>query len=398
MSIKENFDLVILAGGRGTRISRFTKKIPKPLLKINNLQFIQYLINFYSKYPFRKIFILTGYKGEKFNKFNKSLSNLIPIECIKERKKLDTGGALYQLKNKVQKNFILINGDSFIDYDIKKFIQKKLSQKYIGKILLINHLNNKSNKKLNNLKILNNDDIVLNGKLMNAGVYHFNRKIFKYLKPNKSSLETEILPYLIQKKLFKGFYVKEKLLDIGSYANLNKAKKFLKKYVNRFSVFLDRDGVVNKDLNYVYKIKDFVFRKNAIKALKYLNKNNINIFIVTNQAGIAKGYYTEKKFFNLSNYIRKVLLRKNIYINDLEYCPYHPLGKIKKYKKKSNFRKPGNLMLEKIIKKWGIKTSKSVMIGDKISDKKAASKSKIYFEYVEKDLFKQLKKLNKKLN
>lgn len=398
MSIKENFDLVILAGGRGTRISRFTKKIPKPLLKINNLQFIQYLINFYSKYPFRKIFILTGYKGEKFNKFNKSLSNLIPIECIKERKKLDTGGALYQLKNKVQKNFILINGDSFIDYDIKKFIQKKLSQKYIGKILLINHLNNKSNKKLNNLKILNNDDIVLNGKLMNAGVYHFNRKIFKYLKPNKSSLETEILPNLIQKKLFKGFCVKEKLLDIGSYANLNKAKKFLKKYVNRSSVFLDRDGVVNKDLNYVYKIKDFVFRKNAIKALKYLNKNNINIFIVTNQAGIAKGYYTEKKFFNLSNYIRKVLLSKNIYINDLEYCPYHPLGKIKKYKKKSNFRKPGNLMLEKIIKKWGIKTSKSVMIGDKISDEKAASKSKIYFEYVEKDLFKQLKKLNKKLN
>ncbi len=398
MSIKENFDLVILAGGRGTRITRFTKKIPKPLLKINNLQFIQYLINFYSKYPFRKIFILTGYKGEKFIKFNKSLSNLIPIECVKERKKLDTGGALYQLKNKVQKNFILINGDSFIDYDIKRFIQKKLPQKYLGKILLINHLNNKSNKKLNNLKILNNDKIALNGKLMNAGVYHFNRKIFKYLKPNKSSLETEILPNLIQKKLFKGFYIKEKLLDIGSYANLKKAKKFLKKYVNRFSVFLDRDGVINEDLNYVHKIKDFVFRKNAIKALKYLNKNKINVFIVTNQAGIAKGYYTEKKFFNLSNYIRKVLLRKNIYINDLEYCPYHPLGKIKKYKKKSNFRKPGNLMLEKIIKKWGIKTSKSVMIGDKISDEKAANKSKIYFEYVEKDLFKQLKKLNKKLN
>ena len=78
----------------------------------------------------------------------------------------------------MQKNFILINGDSFIDYDIKKFIQKKLSQKYIGKILLINHLNNKSNKKLNNLKILNNDDIVLNGKLTNAGVYHL---IVKYL-------------------------------------------------------------------------------------------------------------------------------------------------------------------------------------------------------------------------
>ena len=86
MSIKESFDLVILAGGQGTRISKFTKKIPKPLLKINNLQFIQYLINFYSKYPFRKIFILTGYKGEKFAKYNKSFSNLIPIECIKKKR------------------------------------------------------------------------------------------------------------------------------------------------------------------------------------------------------------------------------------------------------------------------------------------------------------------------
>lgn len=398
MSIKESFDLVILAGGQGTRISKFTKKIPKPLLKINNLQFIQYLINFYSKYPFRKIFILTGYKGEKFAKYNKSFSNLIPIECIKEKKKLDTGGALYQLKNKVQKNFILINGDSFIDYDIKKFIQKKLPTKYLGKILLISCSNNKSNKKLSNLKILNNDSITLNGKLINAGVYHFNHKIFKYLKPNKSSLETEILPNLIQKKLFKGFYIKEKLLDIGSYTNLRKAKNFLKKYINRFSVFLDRDGVINRDTNYVYKIKDFIFRKNVLKALRYLNKNKINIFIVTNQAGIAKGYFTERRFFTLSNHMKKVLLDKNIYINDLEYCPYHHLGKIKKYKKKSNFRKPGNLMLKKIQKKWGIQTNKSIMIGDKASDEKAANKSKIYFEYVEKDLLKQLKKFKNKFN
>jgi NDP-sugar pyrophosphorylase family protein len=79
-------DLVILAGGRGNRISKLTKKIPKPLIKINNIPFIQYLLNYYSKYNLNKIYILTGYRGDKFLKFHKKLSNLVPIECVREKK------------------------------------------------------------------------------------------------------------------------------------------------------------------------------------------------------------------------------------------------------------------------------------------------------------------------
>ncbi len=79
-------DLVILAGGRGKRISKFTKKIPKPLIKVSNIEFIQYLINFYSKYNFKKIFILTGYKGEKFRKFNKKYFNLIETDMYQREK------------------------------------------------------------------------------------------------------------------------------------------------------------------------------------------------------------------------------------------------------------------------------------------------------------------------
>ena len=101
MLINQDLDLVILAGGRGSRIHKYTKKIPKPLLKINDIHFIQYLINFYSKYNFRKIFLLTGYKANQFNKFNNKIINSIPIECIVEREKLDTGGSLNQIKNKV---------------------------------------------------------------------------------------------------------------------------------------------------------------------------------------------------------------------------------------------------------------------------------------------------------
>jgi NDP-sugar pyrophosphorylase family protein len=267
-------DLVILAGGRGERISEFTKKIPKPLIKVNNIEFIQYLINFYSKYNFRKIFILTGYKGEKFRKFNKKYFNFIETECIREKNKLGTAGAMLQLRNKIKENFILVNGDSFINYDATWFIKKKLPKKIISKILLVKNLNYKSNNKLTGLKINQDKLVVNNGKLMNAGIYFFNKKIFKYLKFKKKSLENEIFPDLIKKKLVQGIYSNKKLLDIGTYANLNKAKNFLKKNTNSYSVFLDRDGVVNFDKKYVHKIKDFVFRKKVIQTLKFLNYKN----------------------------------------------------------------------------------------------------------------------------
>ena len=392
-----SMDLVILAGGRGKRISKFTKKIPKPLIKVNNIEFIQYLINFYSKYNFRKIFILTGYKGEKFGKFNKKYFNLIETVCIREKNKLGTAGAIVQLRNKIKENFILINGDSFINYDATKFIKKKLPKKIISKILLVKNINYKSNSKLTRLKINQNKLVVNNGKLMNAGIYFFKKKIFKYLKSEKKSLENEVFPDLFKKKLVQGIYSNKKLLDIGTYANLNKAKNFLRKNTNSYSVILDRDGIINFDKKYVNKIKDFVFRKNVIQTLKFLNYNKINIFVVTNQAVIAKGLYSEKDSFKLSRQIKTLLDKKNIYINDLEFYPFHPKTIIKKYKKKSSYRKPVNLMIEKIKKRWGVMPNKSYMIGDKISDYRAAKKSGIYYEYVEKDILNQVKRINKKL-
>jgi D-glycero-D-manno-heptose 1,7-bisphosphate phosphatase len=186
-------------------------------------------------------------------------------------------------------------------------------------------------------------------------------------------------------------------LDIGTYANLSKAKNFLRKNINLCSVFFDRDGVINIDKNYLFKIKDFKFRKNVIKTLKFLNHKKINVFIVTNQAGIAKGLYSENDFLKLSRQVKTLLDKKNIYISDIEYCPFHINAIIKKYRKNSQFRKPGNLMIKKIKKKWGIISKKTFMVGDQLSDYKAAKKSGIYFEYVENDILKQVKRINKKM-
>ena len=140
-------------------------------------------------------------------------------------------------------------------------------------------------------------------------------------------------------------------------------------------------------------LKDFKFKPGIIKTLKYLSKKNIYIFIVTNQAGIAKGKYSEEDFYNLHKKIKDYLISKKIFINDVKFSPYHPSAIIKKYKKKSGLRKPGNLMIEHLFSEWDIIRKRSFMIGDSFTDKLAAKKSNLYFEFPKKDIYNQIIKI-----
>ena len=162
------------------------------------------------------------------------------------------------------------------------------------------------------------------------------------------------------------------------------------------AVFLDRDGTINHDKGYINKYSQFKFRPYVIQGLKYLAKKKYLLFIVTNQAGIAKGKIKIPELNLLHDKLKLFLKRKKIIINQIEYCPYHPKGIIKKYKKKSKFRKPGNLMIKKILNNWNVNVKKSFMLGDKRSDKIAAQKSNLYYEYVKNNFYKQVKTIDKK--
>mgnify|MGYP001215190182 CR=1 FL=1 len=170
------------------------------------------------------------------------------------------------------------------------------------------------------------------------------------------------------------------------------------KNIKRVAIFLDRDGTINYDYGYVHKFSDFKFRPYIIKGLRYLSKKNYLIFIVTNQAGIAKGIFKVSDLIKLNKKLIKYLLKRKIFIESIEYCPFHPLAKIKKYKKTSGYRKPGNLMIKKILKKWNINLKKSFMIGDHFTDKIAAKKSRLYFEYVKKNFYKQVINIERKIS
>jgi D-glycero-D-manno-heptose 1,7-bisphosphate phosphatase len=140
------------------------------------------------------------------------------------------------------------------------------------------------------------------------------------------------------------------------------------------AVFLDRDGVINVDKGYVYRIEDFEFYSNVFKALKKLQDAGYKLFIVTNQSGIAVGYYTEEDFLKLTEFMLKEFEKEGIKIEKVYYCPHHENGIVEKYAIKCDCRKPESGMIRKAIQEFGVDPTKSFLIGDKENDILAAHK------------------------
>ncbi len=162
---------------------------------------------------------------------------------------------------------------------------------------------------------------------------------------------------------------------------------------HRKAFFLDRDGVLNKDIGYISNIKQFIWLKGSKKAIKLLNENNYIVIVITNQAGIAKGYIKISELRLLHNLINIQLSKNNAKINKFYFCPYHPQGVIKKYRKKSFDRKPNPGMLVKAIKHYKLDKKNCYFIGDRRKDQIAANKAKIKFEFRKNNLFDQVKKI-----
>jgi len=144
--------------------------------------------------------------------------------------------------------------------------------------------------------------------------------------------------------------------------------------------FLDRDGVINSSKinnGYVGNIKDFKWMPGAKKAIKFLKKKNFKIIIVSNQSGIARGFFSIKDVWKLHRYLKKELAKYGTKVDRIYFCPYHKDGIVKKYKKNSSLRKPRIGMFLKASKVWNIDKKKSFMIGDQKTDMEFAKRAKI---------------------
>jgi D,D-heptose 1,7-bisphosphate phosphatase len=134
------------------------------------------------------------------------------------------------------------------------------------------------------------------------------------------------------------------------------------------AVFIDRDGTINVEKGYVSRIEDFEYLDGAKEALKIFSARGVKIFIITNQAGIAKGYYTEEDFSKLTELMLHDLHEEGIAIERVLYCPHHPEGTVPRYTKHCKCRKPGSELIENVMKEESLDKEDVAVIGDKNSD------------------------------
>ena len=141
------------------------------------------------------------------------------------------------------------------------------------------------------------------------------------------------------------------------------------------AVFFDRDGVLNVDVAYLYKIEDLRWIDGAREAVAYLTQLGYKIFIVTNQSGIARGYYTVEQMNELHAYMQREITAAGGKIEKIYYCPHHPEGSVPEYTGVCDCRKPKPGMLLQAARDWEIDLSRSVLVGDQPSDIEAATRA-----------------------
>ncbi|MDG5816940.1 HAD family hydrolase [Chitinispirillales bacterium ANBcel5] len=135
------------------------------------------------------------------------------------------------------------------------------------------------------------------------------------------------------------------------------------------ALFLDRDGVINLDCGYPHKPEHIRFRDGIFELCKKALQHNYLIIVVTNQAGIARGYFKESDVEGLHEWMKLQFRSRGVIITDFYYCPYHPSATLQSYRKDSTFRKPGPGMILQAACEHNIDIERSIMIGDKESDR-----------------------------
>ncbi len=139
------------------------------------------------------------------------------------------------------------------------------------------------------------------------------------------------------------------------------------------ALFLDRDGVINEEIGYMYRVEDVRFVDGIFSLCRTAAALGYRLIVVTNQAGIARGLYTEADFQTLMEWMRGQLRQEGVELDAVYHSPYHPVHGVGEYKREHEDRKPGTGMLRRGAREFGVVLEESVMVGDRCTDVAAAN-------------------------
>lgn len=389
---------VIMAGGKGTRISSITNdELPKPMLKIGDKTILEHQIDCLKKSNVDEIILVIGYLGEKIKDYFKDGTNFgVKISYYEEdpEKPLGTAGSFYYLKDKIDDDFILVFGDVFLSVDFAKMVEFHKNNK--SDATLLTHPNshpfdsdlvvvNKANK----VEAFDSKENTRNydyKNLVNSGIYCFSPKVFDYVtEPKKYGLEKDVISKMIANgDNVYSYHSTEYVKDMGTperfYAVNNDYDNGISEQRNlshkQKAIFLDRDGTINVHVPFLVDKEKFELIDGVSEAIKKINSSDYLCIVVTNQPIIARGESSFENLEDIHKRMETLLGRDGAYIDGLYFCPHHKdkgfPGEVPELKFDCDCRKPKIGMLLEAVKDFNVDLSESVVIGDSTLDIKMA--------------------------
>lgn len=371
----------ILAGGLATRLGPAAETTPKPVLEVGGRPFLYWLMREMLRFGVEEFVILAGHLSARLEAEVDGALALLPraagVRFSVESMPAGTGGALANASELLDERFLLCNGDSLFDCNLAELLRDSAEDgaATIGRVLLY-PIEDTSRYGVVDLAggrvtAFRERSSAITGGIINAGVYVFDRRVLTHAAAT-GSLERDILPDLARIGALGGTLARGWFIDIGIAADLARARAELPARLRRPALFLDRDGVLNVDLGHVGTRDRWRWIPGALEAIKCATARGWHVFIITNQAGVARGFYDEASVSSLLAWVADEARRTGGTVDDVRYCPYHPAAPLAAYRRDSAWRKPNPGMLLDLIGHWELDPASCLLVGDQPTDLMAA--------------------------
>lgn len=389
----EQMKTVIMAGGKGTRISSVASDIPKPMIKINNKPVLEHEIECLRDQGFTDLIITVSHLGNIImDYFGDGSAFGVKIKYFNETVPLGNAGALFQLKRELQEDFLLLNADAVFNVDFNRFVD--FHKKSGGLVTLFTHPN--SHPYDSGLIISDQNGCVekwltkedsrpsFYKNRVNAGLHIISPRVLDAkIDSEKIDLDRQLLKPLAGTGKMFCYDSPEYVKDMGTpdryraviedFKTGRVQQKNLKN--KQKAIFLDRDGTINKYVGFLRNIDDFKLEKGAAEAIKRINQSGYLAIVITNQPVIARGELKIAELEEIHNKMETLLGLQGAYLDAVYYCPHHPHkgypGEVAELKIDCNCRKPKPGLILEAAGKFNIDLKESWMIGDGENDIKA---------------------------